>query len=41
METKAVGALTERQRLLLADQLESCESRELERASREFQLVGV
>jgi hypothetical protein len=30
METKAVGALTERQRRLLAGQLESCESRELE-----------
>jgi hypothetical protein len=29
METKPVGALTERQRRLLADQLESCESREL------------
>lgn len=30
METKAVGALTERQRHLLAGQLESCDSRELE-----------
>jgi hypothetical protein len=30
METKAVGALTERQRRLLASQLEVCESRELE-----------
>ena len=28
-ETKAVGALTERQRRLLAGQLESCEAREL------------
>jgi hypothetical protein len=30
METKPVGALTERQRRLLAGQLESCNSRELE-----------
>ncbi|HEY1511588.1 MAG TPA: hypothetical protein VGF93_21445 [Solirubrobacteraceae bacterium] len=29
-ETKTVGALTDRQRRLLADQLESCVSRELE-----------
>jgi hypothetical protein len=29
METKAVGALTERQRRLLAGQLDSCESQEL------------
>lgn len=32
METKPVGALTERQRRLLADQLQSCVSRELEYA---------
>ena len=32
METKPVGALTERQRRLLAEQLESCVTRELEYA---------
>jgi hypothetical protein len=38
-ETKAIGALTERQRGLLAAQLDHCDSRELQLASRELQLV--
>ena len=38
-ETKAIGALTERQRRVLAAQLDHCASRELQLASRELQLV--
>jgi hypothetical protein len=42
-ETKPVGALTERQRRLLAAQLAacSCESGDVERSSHELRLVGV
>ena len=38
-ETKAIGALTERQRRMLAAQLDHCASRELHIATRELQLV--
>jgi hypothetical protein len=38
-ETKAIGALTERQRRVLAAQLDHCASRELQLAARELQLV--
>jgi len=38
-ETKAIGALTERQRRVLAAQLDHCASRELQLASPELQLV--